>query len=86
MKRTVLNKKMEIINEQKKSRGPKTDSCCTQYFNSHVGLVATDTSKLHSILSVRTKPVIRYASNTIIIEFSEKYITVNSVKCLLSIF
>ena len=50
-----------------KSRGPKTDPCCTQYFNFHVGLVATDTSKLHSILSVRIKPVIYYASNTVIV-------------------
>ena len=50
-----------------KSRGPKTDPCCTQYFNFHVGLVATDTSKLHSILSVRIKPVIYHASNTVIV-------------------
>ena len=55
-----------------KSKGPKTDP--------HVRLVTIDTSKLHSILQVRMEPVIYYASNTIIVEFSEKYIVVNSVK------
>ena len=51
----------------------------------HVGFVAVDASKLHSILQVRTKSVIYYASNTIIVEFSEKYIMGDSVKCLLQV-
>ena len=37
------------------SRGPKADPCGTLYFNCLM---------LHSILQVRTKPVIYYASNS----------------------
>ena len=58
------------------SRGPKADPCGTPYFNCLM---------LHSILQVRTKPVIYYASNTTIVDFSEKYIMADSVKCLLEV-
>ena len=59
----------------------------TTFKLSHVRLVTIEivNSKLDSILQVRTEPVICYAFNTVLLEFSENYIIVKSVKCLLQV-
>ena len=68
-----------------KSRGPKTDLCGTPYFNCLLCWIGSHWNYWHSILQVRTKSVISSTSNTIIVQFSEKYTVVDSVKCLLQV-